>query len=46
MADEILDSSLDGVAVIGMSGRFPGAQDLKQFWASRKELSSCQKCLL
>ncbi|MGH9562758.1 MAG: beta-ketoacyl synthase N-terminal-like domain-containing protein, partial [Terracidiphilus sp.] len=33
MTDEAAeDQSLDGVAIIGMSGRFPGASDIEAFW--------------
>ena len=26
------ETKLDGIAIIGMSGRFPGAKDVQQFW--------------
>jgi len=26
--------SLDGIAIVGMSGRFPGASDVRRFWAN------------
>ena len=29
-------NSLDGVAIIGMSGRFPGARDVGEFWKNLK----------
>ncbi|HEY2738487.1 MAG TPA: type I polyketide synthase, partial [Thermoanaerobaculia bacterium] len=33
MSDEDLESSpLEGIAVVGMSGRFPGADDLAELW--------------
>ncbi|HAM72501.1 MAG TPA: hypothetical protein DCM86_12740, partial [Verrucomicrobiales bacterium] len=28
------ENALDGVAVIGMAGRFPGARNLEEFWAN------------
>ena len=31
------DNELDGIAVIGMSGRFPGADDLATFWSNLRE---------
>ena len=29
------DSRLDGVAIIGMSGRFPGAANVAEFWRNQ-----------
>ncbi len=26
------DSTLDGIAIIGLAGRFPGARNISQFW--------------
>ncbi|MEU0953273.1 type I polyketide synthase [Streptomyces niveus] len=34
MTDELTDSALGLVAVVGMAGRFPGAGDLDRFWAN------------
>ncbi|MES2712408.1 MAG: type I polyketide synthase, partial [Pseudomonadota bacterium] len=34
MSDEDSDSALDGVAIIGMAGRFPGAPDVAAFQAN------------
>jgi acyl transferase domain-containing protein/acyl carrier protein len=31
------DLDLDGIAIVGMSGRFPGADDLGQFWANLRD---------
>jgi acyl transferase domain-containing protein len=31
------DASLDGVAIIGMAGRFPGARDLGAFWKNLRD---------
>ncbi|WP_394839237.1 acyltransferase domain-containing protein [Pendulispora rubella] len=31
------DEELDGIAIIGMSGRFPGARDLDQFWKNLRD---------
>lgn len=28
--------SIDGIAIIGMSGRFPGAKNIEQFWSNLK----------
>lgn len=30
--DEDMSSSLEPIAIIGMSGRFPGAEDIESFW--------------
>src|SRR5512142_2534146 len=27
-----LNQDIEGIAVVGMTGRFPGAQDLDEFW--------------
>ncbi|KAJ5676015.1 conidial yellow pigment biosynthesis polyketide synthase [Penicillium macrosclerotiorum] len=32
MISECGSSKKDGIAIVGMSGRFPGAQDLDEFW--------------
>ena len=32
-----MTDSLDRIAVVGMAGRYPGAQDLHQFWQNLKE---------
>ncbi|WP_079127094.1 type I polyketide synthase [Streptomyces sp. TP-A0874] len=33
-APEPADEEFDGIAVIGMAGRFPGARDIGEFWAN------------
>src|ERR671922_2122790 len=32
MSDSITHDSLEGIAIIGMSGRFPGANNIDDFW--------------
>jgi len=32
MGSEKLSESLDGIAIIGMAGRFPGAKNVEEFW--------------
>jgi acyl transferase domain-containing protein len=32
MADLSISGNMEGIAVIGMSGRFPGAKNIDQFW--------------
>lgn len=34
--DESYNNSLDGVAIIGMAGRFPGASNTNEFWENLK----------
>lgn len=34
--DESCNNSLDGVAIIGMAGRFPGASNVNEFWENLK----------
>jgi amino acid adenylation domain-containing protein len=36
MSDRVVDNSRDGIAIIGMAGRLPGAQDLSAFWENLK----------
>jgi len=36
-----MTDSLDRIAVVGMAGRYPGAQDLHQFWQNLKEGKEC-----
>ena len=36
MSRTINSSSLDGIAIIGMAGRFPGARDVGEFWKNLK----------
>ena len=31
------ETALDGIAIIGMSGRFPGAADIEQFWSNLRD---------
>ena len=35
--DEDLEEELEGIAVIGMSGRFPGAPDIATFWRNLQD---------
>lgn len=37
MKNQLSDEELEGVAVIGMSGRFPGARDLDAFWRNLRD---------
>jgi acyl transferase domain-containing protein len=37
MNNEELPESLEGVAIIGMAGRFPGAQNVEQFWRNLRD---------
>lgn len=30
------ENALDGIAIVGMAGRFPGADDIAQFWSNLK----------
>ena len=32
MTNVATNATLDGVAIIGMAGRFPGARDIGEFW--------------
>ena len=32
MNDESLEESTNGIAIIGMAGRFPGARSTREFW--------------
>ena len=32
-----MESNTDGIAVIGMAGRFPGAKNIDEFWANLLE---------
>ncbi|WP_224242630.1 type I polyketide synthase [Hyalangium gracile] len=34
---DLADTSAPGVAIVGMSGRFPGASDLERFWANLRD---------
>ncbi len=35
--DENLDSGLESIAIIGMSGRFPGAENIETFWENIRD---------
>ncbi|MES1243274.1 MAG: SDR family NAD(P)-dependent oxidoreductase [Acidobacteriota bacterium] len=35
--DETLSEALEGIAVVGMAGRFPGAPDLAAFWRNLRD---------
>jgi non-ribosomal peptide synthase protein (TIGR01720 family) len=37
MENSTLESSLDGIAIIGMTGRFPGARNIDQFWHNLRD---------
>ncbi len=41
MADIPTQNALEGIAVIGMSGRFPGAKNIKEFWEKLKNGKEC-----
>ena len=32
-----MESSIDGIAIIGMAGRFPGARNVEQFWHNLRD---------
>ena len=36
IGDSHVSSSMEGIAIIGMAGRFPGAQDIQEFWSNLK----------
>ncbi|MCX7748503.1 MAG: KR domain-containing protein [Clostridia bacterium] len=36
-----IQDALEGVAVIGMSGRFPGAKNIEEFWENLKQGKEC-----
>ena len=37
MHNSTLESSIDGIAIIGMTGRFPGARNIDQFWQNLRD---------
>ncbi|HEY0603269.1 MAG TPA: type I polyketide synthase, partial [Herpetosiphonaceae bacterium] len=37
MSDETTQPDLDGIAIIGMAGRFPGASNIQQFWQNLRD---------
>lgn len=37
MSDSSIYSAAEGIAIIGMSGRFPGAKNLEEFWANLRD---------
>src|SRR5689334_20172790 len=37
MVDEVSSERLEGVAVVGMSARLPGAEDLAAFWRNLRD---------
>ncbi len=41
MAEQPIQDALEGVAIIGMSGRFPGAQNINEFWEKLKDGKEC-----
>lgn len=41
MADTPIQDALEGVAIIGMSGRFPGAKNINEFWERLKGGKEC-----
>ncbi|HEX8685475.1 MAG TPA: beta-ketoacyl synthase N-terminal-like domain-containing protein, partial [Pyrinomonadaceae bacterium] len=38
---EETSDGIERVAVVGMAGRFPGAEDLEQFWANLRDGVEC-----
>lgn len=41
MAEQPIQDALEGVAIIGMSGRFPGAKNINEFWEKLKDGKEC-----
>jgi acyl transferase domain-containing protein/acyl carrier protein len=37
MGDSISSDALEGIAIIGMSGRFPGAKNMAEFWRNLRD---------
>lgn len=37
MSKPVIENNLDGIAIIGMAGRFPGAPTLDQFWRNLRD---------
>jgi non-ribosomal peptide synthase protein (TIGR01720 family) len=37
MDNSTVESSIDGIAIIGMTGRFPGARNIEQFWQNLRD---------
>ena len=37
MDNSTLENSIDGIAIIGMAGRFPGARNIEQFWHNLRD---------
>ncbi len=37
MSNSAVDPSLEGIAIIGMSGRFPGAKNIDEFWRNLRD---------
>src|SRR5262245_35636250 len=37
MDNSPLETSIDGIAIIGMAGRFPGARNVEQFWQNLRD---------
>jgi len=37
MSNSETDKSLEGIAIIGMAGRFPQAKNLDEFWQNLRE---------
>ncbi|HEX7955463.1 MAG TPA: type I polyketide synthase, partial [Pyrinomonadaceae bacterium] len=37
MSDSSIYSAAEGIAIIGMSGRFPGAKNIAEFWANLRD---------
>ncbi|HYO55828.1 type I polyketide synthase [Archangium sp.] len=37
MSEEVESEALEGVAIIGMAGRFPGAPDIETFWRNLRQ---------
>lgn len=41
MSEDLEHKELDGIAIIGMSGRFPGAENVNEFWENIKLGKEC-----
>ena len=35
--DNTLETSMDGIAIVGMAGRFPGARNVEEFWRNLRD---------
>ena len=37
MSSAAKDEAMEGIAIIGMAGRFPGAKNIKEFWQNLRD---------